>query len=93
MPLLKEVGLAPQRIAELWSSNDLFRSVEAQRLMYFAAKGYASEQAARNARPRPNPRPQSSNAVNGVESDLLSRIADRGDMEGYVRARNKGISR
>jgi hypothetical protein len=92
MPLLKEVGLSPQRVAELWGSNDLFRSSEAQRILYFAAKGFSSEQAARAAVPKTIPKPQSSNAVNGAPRDDVFAAANSGDMASFFRLRAQGRS-
>jgi hypothetical protein len=92
MPFLREgLGLSPERIQQLWASEPLFRSVESQRMMYFAAKGYAAERAARNAVPSMR-RPQSPGMDSGP-TDSLRRAADAGDMAAFVRLRSNGRTR
>jgi hypothetical protein len=94
MPFLREgLGLSPERIQQLWASEPLFRSVESQRMMYYAARGYQAERAAKNAVPAMR-KPQAPGVSNGAGGDdLLRRAADRGDMRSYVAARQKGIVR
>jgi hypothetical protein len=91
MPFLREgLGLSQERIRQLWASEPLFRSVESQSMLYYASKGWQAERAARNAVPAMR-KPQSPGVSNGAGGDdLLSRAAERGDMQAYTKLRASG---
>ena len=91
MPYLTEhLKLSPARVTQLWNSEPLFRSVEAQQMLHDAAQWRAAQKAARNAVPAMR-KPQSPGVSNGADGDnLLSRAADRGDMQAYVKMRASG---
>jgi hypothetical protein len=89
--LTKDLGLPHERIVELWNSNPLFRSAEAQQMISDAAFGRAARKAAANARAVPIPKPQGpgrgGNGGGGVD---LNGLAASGNMAGYIAARNRG---
>lgn len=94
MPLFREVGVPLARAAQLWNGSEKIdiRSVEAQRIMLYAAKGLAAERAAYNARPTAPPRPQSPGLAQAPRDSLAS-AANAGDMASYFKQRANGASR
>lgn len=88
--LTKDLGLPKERVVELWNTNPLFRSAEAQAMVADAAFGRAARKAAANARPVVQP-PQRAgrggNVGNGAVD--LNAIAASGNMAAYIAARNR----
>ena len=91
--LTRELGMSQEQIAHLWATNPAFRSAEGQRLIHDAA-GYREAMAqAHAAIAKAPPKPQAPGTAtarpNGGSSELF-RLADSGNMESYVKARNAG---
>jgi hypothetical protein len=92
VPYLRDqLKLPPERIAYLWDSEPLFRTVEAQQLLLDGARWHAAQQAARNAAPKVAAKPQSGGVNQGYErGDALAHAADSGDMNSYIKLRANG---
>jgi hypothetical protein len=90
--MLQSLGISQTEAENLWKTNPLFRSAQAQQVLYDAMMYRRSRAALEKARPLRPAKPQRPGTLPPTRSDpsTLEAYASRGDMSGYVKARNRG---
>jgi hypothetical protein len=92
---LESVGYSKEEINQGWNSNPLLRDARTQLLIAKAAQYDTMVAKARSARPTQPHKPLAPGTSNpdGGDGNSLQRAADSGNMNEYIKLRNKGRAR